>query len=105
LGTVAFWVLATVTVLLMLPGLVRALDRLLERPLEGRTDANGASSPDGMSLDEMLKPTKNTATYRSETEVLRAMKEALDAELASVRAQIERERKQAEAMEVGKEQS
>lgn len=104
LGTIAFGALATTIILFVLPGLIRALDRLLEWPWRSEADTYDVPPGNDSCFDDFLKPTMSTAGYRSETDALRAMKEALDAELASVRAQIERERKHAKATEGAKEQ-
>lgn len=102
--TFVYYMLAAALVVLLGAALLGALDQWLERPWD-RSGANSDESATGdFPLEDLLDPRVPASAYRSETEALRAMKEALDAKLASVRAQIERERKRAEVMESGKEQ-
>jgi hypothetical protein len=103
LVTFVFYLLAGTLAILLGSILVEVLDKALERPWD-RSGADSDESATGdFPLAEFLNPRASASAYRREAEGLRAMKEALDAELASVRAQIERERKHAEAMENGKE--
>ncbi|HTV27702.1 MAG TPA: hypothetical protein VMF32_07955 [Xanthobacteraceae bacterium] len=103
LVTFVFYVLVAALAILLGSILVEVLDKALERPWD-RSGADSDESATGdFPLEAFLNPRASASAYRREAEVLRAMKEALDAELASVRAQIERERKHAEAMENGKE--
>jgi hypothetical protein len=74
--------------LAFLPDLVRWVDRLLEIPIEEPGDAPSSNfQAAGLAV--------SAADLRRQMEAMRAMKEAMDAELASVRAQIDRERKRA----------
>jgi len=87
--------------LLVLPGVLRNFDSLLTVPLEG--DGSGApvareADPSGgFDMPNFAQSELSAADIPKQTEVLRALKDALDAELESVRAAIRRERAQAKA--------
>lgn len=84
----------------VLPIILRGFDALLAAPLEC-DDAAFAHEANATSVDlqDFAHSELSAADIRKQTEVLRALKDALDAELESVRATIRRERTRAEAKE------
>lgn len=86
--------------------IVRDLDGLLRVDLEG--DQSGADTPAeaaGDLQDDALSPEMSAADIRRETDVLRALKESLDAELASARATLKNERARARRHQNGKDRT
>ena len=100
LGAVGLGFFAVLIGLLALPTILWAFDAMLERPLEcdvgdARTDSDAHLG--GFDVQDFAQSELSAADIHRQTEVLRALKEALDAELDSVRAAIRRERARAEA--------
>jgi hypothetical protein len=84
----------------VLPFILRGFDALLAAPLEcDVSDAPFAQEANatGGDLQDFAHSELTAADIRKQTEVLRALKDTLDAELESVRATIRRERARAEA--------
>lgn len=100
LGIVGLGFFAVLIGLLALPTILWAFDAMLERPLEcdvgdARTDSDARLT--GFDVQDFAQSELSATDIHRQTEVLRALKEALDAELDSVRAAIRRERARAEA--------
>jgi hypothetical protein len=100
LGTYVLIFLAALNGLLVLSIILRGLDALLAAPLEcDAVDAplaQQANAP-GDDLQDFVHSELSAADIRKQTDVLRALKDTLDAELESVRATIRRERARAQA--------
>lgn len=102
LATFGLGFIAALIGLLILPSLLRGLDALLAAPLE----CDGGDAPlfqdadaRGFDFPDRAQPDLSAADIHRQTEVLRALKAALDAELDSVRATIRHERTRAKQAE------
>jgi hypothetical protein len=85
--------------------LVQEVDGLLRVDLEGDPGAATPAEATGDLQDHALSPEMSAADIRRETEVLRALKESLDAELASARATLKNERARARRHQNGKDRT
>jgi hypothetical protein len=102
LATLGFAVVTAVIVLLALPSILRGFDNLLDSPIRyGEADApvDGGARQGGYDFQDFAQSELSAADIRNQTEVMRALKGALDADLVSVRATIRRERAHAEQLE------
>jgi hypothetical protein len=100
LGTFFLIFIGALNGLLVLPIVLRGFDELLAAPLEcDVADAPLAHEANATfdDLQDFAHSELTAADIRKQTEVLRALKDTLDAELESVRATIRRERTRAEA--------
>jgi hypothetical protein len=100
LSTLVLILIAALNGFFVLPIILRAFDALLAAPLEcDVADAPLAHETNATfdDLHDFAHSELTAADIRKQTEVLRALKDTLDAELESVRATIRRERTRAEA--------
>jgi hypothetical protein len=100
LSILALGFIAALIGLLALPSVLRGFDALLAAPLAcDGSDASFAheTNATGDDLQAFAQSELTAADIRKQTEVLRALKDTLDAEMESVRATIRRERAPAQA--------
>jgi hypothetical protein len=100
LGTFALGFIAALIGLVALPSILRGFDAVLASPLEcdvGDVPPDRGAHASGVDIQDFAQSELSAADIRRQTEVLRALKETLDAELESVRATVRRERARAEA--------
>ncbi len=103
--------LLALLILLKLRSILRFIDRLFERPLYGspsdaladdlQAEAIGADLV--LDIRDLVKSELSAADFRKQTELLRALKDTLDAEAESARAIIRRERARAQQQQPGKD--
>ena len=103
--------LLALLILLNLRRILRFVDHLFERPLYGspsdaladdlQAEAVGADLV--LDIRDLVQSELSAADYRKQTELLRALKDKLDAEAEAARATIRRERARAQQQQPGKD--